>query len=309
MDAPVGIVPVSAVIATCNRNEVLARTLESVWLQTVYPAELIVVDASDGTDTRDVCHRLAHQTKTIVHYNKANEKGAARQREQGIAIAKFEFFLFLDDDIIMDTTCLERMWKAIQASEKAGGVNAMIKNQQYTNPGTLTRIMYQLMSGEKLSTYAGKCIGPAWNLLPQDDERLPEIVKVEWLNTTCTLYKKEALPVPLFDKHFTGYSLMEDLALSLIVAQKWNLYNARTARIFHDSQSGGHKSNVIAISEMELVNRFFVMKHLMHRTGFLYYMKLAIYEVFQVSSLLARASTRKIFLSTVRGKLAALKKI
>ena len=43
----------------------------------------------------------------------------------------------------------------------------------------------------------------------------PEVASVEWLNTTCTIYRGEALPSPPFCNQFTGYSLMEDLALSL----------------------------------------------------------------------------------------------
>ncbi len=63
------------------------------------------------------------------------------------------------------------------------------------------------------------------------------MVPVEWLNTTCTLYRREALPDPPFLSHFTGYSLMEDLALSLTVGKRWKLANARGLRIFITTHS------------------------------------------------------------------------
>ena len=55
-------------------------------------------------------------------------------------------------------------------------------------------------------------------------------------------------PEPPFTDNFVGYSLMEDLSLSLIVARHWSLANVRTARIYHDSQSGEHKTDTAALS-------------------------------------------------------------
>src|SRR4030081_113783 len=115
------------------------------------------------------------------------------------------------------------------------------------------------MSGKREVSYPGSVLGPAVNLLPEDREDLPEVVPVEWLNTTCTLYRREALPDPPFHDHFNGYSLMEDLTLSLTVGRRWKLANARTARIYHDSQPGTHKSDPALLAEMQLINRHFVM--------------------------------------------------
>ena len=142
--------------------------------------------------------------------------------------------------------------------------------------------MYRLLSGEKLDTYAGKIIGPAWNLLPEDNDTLPELVPCEWLNTTCTLYRKAALPVPVFSNHFTGYSLMEDVTLSVTIGRNWDLLNARTARIFHDSQTGDHKSNVAEISQMELVNRYYVMSKILERRGFVFNLKFLLLQIFGI---------------------------
>ena len=80
-----------------------------------------------------------------------------------------------------------------------------------------------------------------------------------------------------------GYSLMEDLALSLTVGRSWTLANARTARIYHDSQPGDHKRSVVTISEMELVNRYFVMTQIMGQRNLRDYGKLALWELFQLA--------------------------
>jgi hypothetical protein len=144
------------------------------------------------------------------------------------------------------------------------------------------------------------------NLLPEDRPDLPEVVAVEWLNTTCTLYRGEALPHPLFPGHFKGYSFMEDVALSLVVGKRWKLANARTARISHDSQPGDYKTNVISLAKMELVNRHYVMTQILCRKRFADHLKLFILEIFGIltplTSLRALASLPEVLL----GKLIAV---
>jgi hypothetical protein len=145
-------------------------------------------------------------------------------------------------------------------------------------------------------------LGPAVNLLPEDRENLPEVVPVEWLNTTCTLYRREALPSPPFDSVFTGYSMMEDLTLSLRVGKKWKLANARTARIFHDSQPGSHKSDPVALAEMELVNRYYVMTQVMGNRRFRDFVRLFLWEAFQLSACAVASQSRPTLPALWRGK-------
>src|SRR5436190_11277229 len=169
----------------------------------------------------------------------------------------------------------------------------MIVNQRYLAPGLASRSIFRLLNGKSERSFAGRVLGPAVNLLPEDREDLPEVVPVEWLNTTCTIYRREALPTPPFDSVFTGYSIMEDLTLSLRVGRTWKLANARTARIFHDSQPGEHKADVYSMAKMELVNRHYVMKQILGRTTFLDYVRLCLWECFQLASCAARSKSRK----------------
>jgi hypothetical protein len=49
---------------------------------------------------------------------------------------------------------------------------------------------------------------------------------------------------------------MENLALSLTVGKRWKLANARTVRIYYNSQPGTQKSAPRVLAEMQLVNRY-----------------------------------------------------
>lgn len=297
------ILPMSALIPTRNRSQALLRTFESLALQSHQPFEMVIVDASDDQSTKEICESPISNLSTKIRYYTAVKLGAATQRNQAIAYATQDNIWLLDDDILLEPLCVERLWNALQSDPKMGGVNAMITNQKYTPPGRISRSLFEFLYGEKLESYAGKCIGPALNLLPEDRDDLPEVIPVEWLNTTCVLYRREALPDPLFPSHFTGYSLMEDVTLSLTVGKQWKLANARTARIFHDSQPGDHKNNEKVLSQMDLVNRHFVMTKILGRKTVADYFKLSVLQLFAIAALFGKEGKVKNLPAVVQGKI------
>ena len=299
------VLPISAVVATIDRSQVLSRTLDSLQAQAVLPAELIIVDASVDNHTRQAAAAFASQVNSSgcsVTWEQAKARGAAVQRNQGVVGMTQPIAWFFDDDIIFEPQCLLRLWDALQSDAGLGGVSAMIINQHYQRPGTASRLLFRFMAGRAQDTYAGQVIGPAVNLLPEDRDDLPEVVPVQWLNTTCTLYRREALPRPPFPSYFTGYSLMEDVTLSLTVGKRWKLANVRTARIYHDSQPGIHKSDPVAVSRMELVNRSYVMTEILGRRSFVDFARLVLWEASQLALCAFQHRLRLPFWRILRGK-------
>lgn len=299
---------VSVVVATRNRSASLIQTLKTLELQTVLPDEILIVDASDSDESSRVMASLA-VLKNRLKWINALSRGAASQRMEGISQAKHPFILLMDDDIDMSHDVLEKLLRGFSLHPSAGAVNAMITNQRYTKPRWVSRTMYHVMHGKKLDTYAGKLIGPAWNLLPEDDDRLGEYVQCEWLNTTCTLYHKRALPNPVFDSHFKGYSLLEDVSLSVTIGRKFELWNARTARIYHNSQTGDHKNNQRVISEMQLVNRYYVMTRVLKRSSISMKMKLVLLELFGIVTGIRHVGGVNGLLRVLQGKIDGVKVI
>jgi GT2 family glycosyltransferase len=214
--------------------------------------------------------------------------------------------LFLDDDVELKPRCVSALWHAIRSDERIGGVNAMIENQRSVAPGLFSRALFRVAGGDGRPA-AGRCLGPALNVLPADDPELPAIVTVEWLNTTCTLYRRAALPSPLFPAHFTGYSFGEDLDLSLRVGRSWRLVNAHDARVVHHSESGTR--DPAAAAEMALVNRHYIMTSTLGRTSALDHARLAAVEFLLVVSTLTRPRGWRQLPAVMRGKLRAIVRI
>lgn len=298
------VLPASAVIPTRHRAVVLERTFRSLAAQSARPAEIIVIDASDDELTRDACARVAAETGLDIEWRKAQTRGAASQRNEGVALANEEVIWFFDDDILFGPDSCERLWAGLESDDRIGAVNAMIANCKYQRPGRATRLVYRLIDKRRESKWPGAVLGPGVNVMPADDDSLPDPAPVQWVNTTCTLYRREALPSPPFGDHFRGYSLCEDLTLALTIANSgWKLANARTARIWHDSQPGDHKKNPRELSCMELVNRHHVMRDVLGKRGLRDVFALAVFEAFSV---IASARQSGGLLGRLRGKLDAI---
>ncbi|MBK1987111.1 glycosyltransferase [Sphaerospermopsis aphanizomenoides BCCUSP55] len=301
--------PISALVPTRNRSEPFRRMLDSLAQQSAQPLEMIVVDGSDNDSTKQLCESSIPGLITKIHYYRAIKLGAAIQRNQAMNYATQSTIWLLDDDILFEPECVARLWNSLQTDPHIGGVNAMITNQKYLPPGRISRLLFQFLHGHYESSYAGKCIGPAMNLLPEDREDLPEVVSVEWLNTTCVLYRRQALPHPLFPEIFTGYSMLEDVTLSLTVGKNWKLANARTSRIFHDSQPGDHKNDPGVLAEMDLVNRHYVMTKILGRQQWQYYIKLAVLQLFGIVASLTKLQGWFDLPKVLTGKIRAIAQI
>ena len=312
------ILPVSAVIPTADRSVSLAKCLETLVSQSVRVKEVIVVDASGDGETKALCERMFRYEHTVksafsgdyvdwrVIYVRARTRGAASQRNEGVAAASEPFILFVDDDVELQQDCLKRLWAALMSDDRTGGVSSMIENQQYAPPGIPSRMLFRFLSGRRLTSYAGKVLGPGLNLLPEDREDLPELVPVEWLHLMCTLFRRDGLPSPVFPHHFTGYSIGEDVNLSLTVGKRWKLVNARTARIYHYSLPGIHKKDPMELARMSLVNRHYIMTETLVRREYIDYVKLSIWELFSILVSLCSREDRQRLPAVLAGKLKGI---
>lgn len=95
---------VTAIVCTYNRCASLAETLGALIGQRVRPDtrwELLVVDNNSTDGTRETVERLASSVKNLdVRYAFEQRQGLSHARNHGVRLAKGEFVLFTDDDVI-----------------------------------------------------------------------------------------------------------------------------------------------------------------------------------------------------------------
>ncbi len=103
---------VTVVIPTRNRLKYLREAVESVRRQTYLNWELIVVDDASEDGTRNWLRALADPRIRAFRQPEHLERSAARNR--GLAAARGEYVVFLDDDDRLRSRAITRLLRAIE---------------------------------------------------------------------------------------------------------------------------------------------------------------------------------------------------
>lgn len=105
---------ISVVVATYNRRDTIAVTIDCFNSQTLDPRyfEVIVVDDGSPDDTEDVVHCLIEKVRFPLRYLKHSNRGPGFTQNQGIRAAKASLILLIADDIHLVPGALEAHLKA-----------------------------------------------------------------------------------------------------------------------------------------------------------------------------------------------------
>jgi len=110
--------PVSVIIPTFNRANIIERTIASVLAQDYPEIEIIVVDdgSIDATDAviRNIIERNSDDRKQIRYYRQAN-LGACVARNRGMMLATGRYIMFLDSDDLIVPAKLSTQVRQIEA--------------------------------------------------------------------------------------------------------------------------------------------------------------------------------------------------
>jgi glycosyltransferase involved in cell wall biosynthesis len=115
--------PVSVVIPTYNRADLLRAALESVLAQSVFPREVVVVDDGSTDHTAEVVSEAASLAEGRIEIiflqgPHANRRGDARNR--GAAATTTPLVAFLDSDDLWKPHRIERQLQALEKTPEAG---------------------------------------------------------------------------------------------------------------------------------------------------------------------------------------------
>jgi GT2 family glycosyltransferase len=89
--------PLSVVIPTLNRSDLLLQALDSLLMQTCQPSEIIVVDDASTEDIHAALSRAGRRDRVQL-IRLPSRQGAAVARNTGVAASSAEIVCFLDSD-------------------------------------------------------------------------------------------------------------------------------------------------------------------------------------------------------------------
>ncbi|MEM3549947.1 MAG: glycosyltransferase [Candidatus Bathyarchaeia archaeon] len=224
----------SVVIPTKNRSTSLRRLLLSILKQTTVPDEVIVVDDSDGLETKNLVEQLyarfLEKGIKLKHIMPdGNLKSISKARNLGAKEAEGNILLFLDDDVTIDKNYLEEILKVFKAKPNALGVQGIVANAQYSHFWNSIKKVFFYWHAEK-----DKC-----RMLPSGKTTFAyasnRVILCEWLLGLGVAYKKEVFKEFSFNEKLLGYSLGEDKEFSYKIYKKYprSLFLTPLARAYH----------------------------------------------------------------------------
>ena len=110
---------VSVIVPTYNRRELLRQSLDSVFRQTHWPLEVVVVDdgSTDGTGAiADEVSRQGRESGVSLVWLRQENRGVSAARNRGLAASGGEFIVFHDSDDLLDPERLARQVAKLQAT-------------------------------------------------------------------------------------------------------------------------------------------------------------------------------------------------
>lgn len=270
----------SLCIATYNREQILLHCVRCALAQTLRPAEIVIVDATDDwMATREAVAALCADAPEVqLRYMPAEARSSAFQRNQAIGAAEGDVLFLIDDDSLMHPDCAERIMALYERDTEAvvAGVSPANVPQNPIGPDVgVDRKESGRRGGPSLMQRATRTRIGRWinaRVLMQQKEELflpYEEGRVEastppWADEagavrigflpghSCTVRRAVALKEP-FETSLRFYTAFEDLDASYRYRRHGVLLRLPAARLHHFEAASGRVSRAAATA-LQLLN-------------------------------------------------------
>ncbi len=260
----------SVVICTLRNFDGLRACIDSIFAQTLPPAQLIVVHAgSDEGVERYVTGLSPLHPECDIVYRKA-QPSLVVQRNIGIDAASRDVVFFIDDDAVLDASYFSEVMKYYSHNwdQNLGGVQGTVVNykQIRENPNTLFRKLFFLSSlnGRGILRKSGYPSFLNYAAVP---------TSVEVFNGCMMSFKREILQKERFDLNLKDHWWGDDFDVSYRISRNHRLVQIPSALMFHEGSSISNEG-LLKFWRMKVANRdYFFRKFFAHNplNWFYYY--------------------------------------
>ena len=208
----------SIVVPTLNRTPYLLPLLDQLLRQDGVDFEVWVLDQGEETGAGDVRRRLEDRfDDPRLHYVHLPVRGVANARNEGLARARGEIVLFLDDDVILLADTFLRAHLDRYADPDVGAVVGRVVERSIRANTRRTRSKV---------TIGGRTVE---NLLGTEPVRL-QSVKGANVSFRAEVFRF----IGGFDRNYIGTSLLEEADVAArVMRDGWQLVYEPGAELFH----------------------------------------------------------------------------
>jgi len=195
---------VSLIITTYNWPKALNLVLKSIELQTILPNEIIIADDGSSAETAEVIKTFQKCSPVPVIHSWQENIGfrAARSRNKAIALAKYEYIIILDGDMILHPDFIYDHLHFAQENTFVQGKRAKISEER----STFVLETSAFTSPLEMTTFKDKYLRTKNNFLSFLFSGKRYFRLLHWLQTcNMAFYKKDFLRVNGFNEDFVGW--------------------------------------------------------------------------------------------------------
>jgi glycosyltransferase involved in cell wall biosynthesis len=216
-----------------------------------------VSDASSNSLTLDVCRQWQQSGLNVKHLS-VTPPNAVTQRTTAIQVARGQYLLLLDDDVELESECVERLIAAIQSQPGVVGAMANFSNQSWPMPTICWWLYLRCVLRMAEGSWQGRVVGPLLRFgynWPSTENQT-----IDWVGAGNSVVSRSAfLEVGGFSDFFLHRCTMnEDIDLALKLRRLGTLLFCPEARMAHHHASSGRVSASVA-AEDDVYNRFMVL--------------------------------------------------
>lgn len=218
---------ISVVIPTIGNRDI-SKTINSINHSDYKVDEILVC-----TVRKSKIKKLKGENVKIVI---CKEKGQVKQRIEGFKLAKGDYVLQLDDDIILDNKCIKLLYHELKnlpnASISPNVFDIKSKNSIFNKKHRLKQKVFNVISGLKFYNKEGKITFSGFESYPKINSNSEVLTETEWLIGGCVLHHRKNLILKNYYP-FDGKAYSEDLFHSLELRKnKIKLFIHKEASIF-----------------------------------------------------------------------------
>lgn len=303
---------ISVIVPTIGRAGSLRALLESLAAQTRKVDEIIIADgSSDIETTRVIADPKWQETGQVIKRIQVQPPNAVRQRMAAIEIACGENLLLLDDDVVLEPDCVQRLSQVLEENADVVAAAADFNNQPWPAPTRIWQLYFRYILRITGRGWQGRVLGP---LLRFGYDPVPSgPTPIEWLGSGNSLVRRSAfLSAGGFSDFFLHRcTINEDVDLSLKLRKLGRLMFCPAARMSHYHAPEGRVTAMQA-AEDDLFNRFFILRQTVGMSALRAFWLVMLYFTIETTSHFLGCSRRlsfRSFFPRLRGHLRALGRI
>ncbi len=225
---------ISLIICTYLRPKALITLLKSVCLQTKYPDEILVIDASNNDLTQNAL--TEKRIKNLKYFKVSeNDRGLTKQRNYGINLVgkNINIVSFLDDDTILDKEYFKNLNEVFENDNSISGIGGIATNENkwkqklqksYNVKKFLEIDNHIIKLGQRhvLRNYLGIGSTELPGIMPKFSNGIScgypltgKNYEVDLLIGMSMSFRKKVVDNIKFSTYFEGYGLYEDADFSI----------------------------------------------------------------------------------------------